>query len=315
MQNRLRLLPFILVFLFLSCLSCGKKGDPTLKSFEKPQAVKDLRAVHREGEIILTWSYPEAERAKLKGFLLEKSEGGVFLRTASLKNDAFEYRDREFKERAAYSFRIRALSLRDVMSDDSNILQVLPSPLPSPPSGLSYRLTKDSLEISWKGEGFGVLYDLFKTREKGIYPLSTVNKAPLSEPSFIDRIDTSAPVYYSVRAFVQTGIRDEGYPSEDLVVDPASFIPSRPTGLRFIPSDHGVYLTWDESDETWVKGYRIYRKRGGEPGFSAIGESTVPAFHDREPMAERSFYAVAAMGPVKESLQSDYVEIVKREEQ
>jgi predicted small lipoprotein YifL len=53
--------------------SCGKKGDPTLKTFEKPMPVKEIRAVHREDELIISWSYPAAEREKIKGFHIEKA--------------------------------------------------------------------------------------------------------------------------------------------------------------------------------------------------------------------------------------------------
>ncbi|MCI0469587.1 MAG: hypothetical protein L0Y62_05915 [Nitrospirae bacterium] len=55
--------------LFVS--ACGKKGDPTLKSFEKPETVKEIKAVQKENSLIMP-SKPEGLRLILldKGVIL-----------------------------------------------------------------------------------------------------------------------------------------------------------------------------------------------------------------------------------------------------
>ncbi len=66
---------FIFCLLFTAyCLlpSCGKKGDPTLKSYEKPEPPSGLRAIHRESEIILLWEFPKDKEITIKGFHLMK---------------------------------------------------------------------------------------------------------------------------------------------------------------------------------------------------------------------------------------------------
>src|SRR5512136_1101507 len=59
----------------LPCLTaCGAKGQPTLKSFEKPPAVAAIRAVHQEGEIVLTWDIPVEKQIILQSLEIERAE-------------------------------------------------------------------------------------------------------------------------------------------------------------------------------------------------------------------------------------------------
>src|SRR3989304_9471614 len=69
--SRSSLLPFLLIFCLL-IISCGKKGGPTLKLYEKPDAPSGLRAIHRESEILLFWDFPAGEELTIKGFQLMK---------------------------------------------------------------------------------------------------------------------------------------------------------------------------------------------------------------------------------------------------
>src|SRR3989337_3925789 len=69
--SRSSLLPFLLIFCLL-IISCGKKGEPTLKSYEKPDPPSNLRAIHRESEIILLWDFPKNKENTIKGFYLMK---------------------------------------------------------------------------------------------------------------------------------------------------------------------------------------------------------------------------------------------------
>ena len=299
--------------------SCGKKGDPTLKTFEKPMPVKEIRAVHREDELIISWSYPAAEREKIKGFYIEKAigdgqEAKGYKNIAFLKNDISQFVDKDFVIKKEYLYKIRVYSLRDVISDNSPIIKAMPKELPKPPAKLSYRVTNDSLEIAWQAigngqEAIGIRYNIYKSYEKGKYPASPLNNIPLTELFFKDRIETGRPVFYAIRSLLGTDIKDEGYPSEELEVNPESFVPSKPSNLKYVPSEKRVYLMWDENPEIWVKGYRIYRKKAAETEFRLIGESITPAFTDNEPLSSKTFYYITALGPKRESVLSDIAEV------
>jgi hypothetical protein len=60
-----------------------------------------------------------------------------------------------------------------------------------------------------------------------------------------------------------------------------------------------VFLYWDEPDESWVTGFRIYRKTEGKD-YLMIGETQTPGFTDMEPALTIRDYRLHAVGPVKE---------------
>ncbi|MEW6738662.1 MAG: fibronectin type III domain-containing protein [Nitrospirota bacterium] len=312
------LLALLLICSALFIISCGRKGDPTLKTFEKPIPVKEIRAVHREDELAISWSYPASERAKIKGFYIEKAEiksqeSGVqspeFKNITFLKNDISQFVDKDFKTKQEYFYRIRVYSLRDIISDESPILKIKPLPLPDRPTGLKYSVTKDSVVIKWDWVCAEFKYNIYKSYEKGKYPASPLNNIPLTATSFSDKVEKDKPAYYTLRALLDTNIKDEGYLSEELEVNPETFIPSQPHNLKYVPSEKKVYLMWDENPEVWIKGYRIYRKKGMETEFTLIGESTLPAFTDNEPLSSKRSYFITAVGPGKEGTPSETVEV------
>ena len=65
-----------------------------------------------------------------------------------------------------------------------------------------------------------------------------MNKAALGEPLFRDRLETGSPLYYVVAAS-DTAIKDEGFPSEVLEVDPGTFVPSKPSAFEICVCPEG----------------------------------------------------------------------------
>lgn len=282
-----------------------------MKSFEKPPPVTEIQVVHREDSLLISWTYPASERRRIKGFFIEREEadsGRGFERIASVDGEVLQFLDKGFETKREYLYRVRAHNLRDVLGDDGVSVKVVVADLPPIPGGLSYKVTGHSLEIRWEVLE-SVKYNIYRSYEKGTYPEAPLNKVPLTEAYFADKIVTERTVYYGVTALRDTAIRDEGFPSEALEVDPRSFVPAPPADLKYVPSEKVVYLMWKESPETWVRGYRVYRKGESEPGFRPVGESVVPAFRDNEPLVMKTFYAVTSLGPEKESVPSESVEV------
>ena len=293
-------------------VSCGKKGPPTLTTFEKPSTVRDIRVVHREDQLIISWSYPAAGREAVKGFYIEKAEAGEgkpFRNLVFLRSDSSQFVDKDFAAGKKYLYRMRAYSLRNILSDESRVIEAAPVELPPPPAGLSYKVTKDSIEVTWDRVSASALYNIFRSYEKGKTPASPVNKTPLKDPSFKDRVEAEKVVYYTVRSLLDTVIRDEGYPSGELEVTPEAFVPSPPSHLKYVPSEKKTYLMWDENPETWVKGYRVYRKKLSDRGFVLAGETVTPAFADPGPVAAKTYYYITAVGPKEEGAPSETLEI------
>lgn len=306
--NLARLMAMVTVGL-LVFTGCGQKGKPTMKSFEKPSPVTDMRAYHRDGKITISWSYARQGKITVKGFYVERAVGQAPFETiAFLRYDANKYIDDKFEVGKEYRYKIRVYSLRNVISDESPELKVNPVRLPESPKGLSFRLTNDSVEITWERVADGVSYIIYRGGERGKCDSVLVNVKPIEETVFKDVVNATQPVFYSIRSIVRTTIINEGAPSECLEVNPQSFLPSNPLDVRFVKTEDKLYLSWKENPETWLKGYRVYEKKGTGQ-FIPVAEVPIPLFVDEQPINTRIFFYVTAVGPLKESSPSETVSV------
>lgn len=298
---------FFCFLLFASCLlflslSCGKKSPPTLKGYEIPQAPSGLFAIHREDSIILSWSYPDSLRQSLKGFHVFRQKDGSFAKIAFIANDKGLFIDKDFREDNTYRYKVITESMKGISGDDSNIITVMPRTLPPPPSDIRFEIKSDSIFLSWKSYAEGVCYNIYKTTEKDRYGEAALNREPVCGASFKDSsLSPDKTVYYSMRALLKTEIKNEGYASRELEINPSHFVPSPPSDMRIVSGDGKAYLLWEASPESWTRGYRIYRKIDGEPDFKMIGEVKAPAFTDMENIDKNAWYMIRALGPILES--------------
>jgi len=297
---------FLLLIICLTLVSCGKKGPPTLKAYEKPETPINLTAIHREDKIILSWSHTD-KRKNLNGFHVFKSEGGEFKNIAFVAAGRYSYEDTDFKTGVSYRYKIIAQTLKNVFSDDSNAITVKPEAVPPAPKDLSAQVGNNALNISWKDSGNGIFYNIYKTSDKGKYGLNPMNNEPLKTSSYTDNLELTKPVYYTVRAILTAGIRHEGPPSNEIEVNPSDFTPSKPRGLQTITAEDKTVITWEENPETWTTKYRVYRKTAEAEGFKLVAEPFTPTFTIREKTGKKHTYRITAVGPIKESPPSESV--------
>lgn len=302
-------LPSLLIFCIL-IISCGKKGDPTLKSYEKPDAPSNLRAMHRESEILLFWDFPKGKELAIKGFQLMKSEKKDFEKVAFFEPYKRSYTDTDFKIGSKYKYEIVSENLREILSNDSNIIEVIPEEPPLPPEKLSFKIEFNFLTLAWGSAGDDILYNIYKSHKKGIYSLTPINKEPVKETSFKDSFDVEKIAFYTIRSLRGGVIRNEGPASEELEVNPSDFVPSAPEELQAVIQADKVYLIWKEVPETWVTGYRVYREIDKTAGYQAIGETPIPVFIDQEEPVTKRNYRVNALGPSKEGPSAEIKDVV-----
>ncbi len=305
----------IICIIALLAASCGKKGEPTLKAFEKPATVENIKALHRDNNIYISWQYPASKRSKIRGCQILRSDGADsnYRELAFLKTDEALYVDKDFTAGIEYYYKLRCLSLKDVYSDYSDVIKVAPLTLLSIPKEISFITTNDSIKIQWQHIS-DAHYNIYKSYQKGIYTFSPLNSSLLKENFYIDKIYTEAIVYYTVRSHRGTEIRDESPPSEELGVNPADFVPSAPSGLIYVPLEKKIYLLWNENPELWIKGYKVYRKTASEREFILIGDTLTPVFAESMPPDAKTNYYVTAVGPKKESRPSEMLLIDIRQE-
>lgn len=317
-EVRAALIAGLLIALFL-LPSCGRKGMPTVKTFEKPAPVQQAKAFHRGDELIISWEYPRDQRQKISGFRIGKTEedSGVTREAEVLPQDAAEFADRDFEPGKRYTYFILPVNRRGIPSDEAVSLSVSPRRLPPPPAGLTFSPRSEALELRWTPVDVAlqkVRYNVYKSAKMGEYGRTPVNPKPLGEPLFTDTLDMNAKVYYTVRSLLDTETGDEGRPSAEITVNPETFVPSPPSGLQFVPSPDDVVLMWQGNPEAWVGGYRIYRQREGEKGFTRVGGSITPAFRDPGTVKVKTRYYITAEGPGQESRPSPVVETMPLQE-
>jgi hypothetical protein len=290
-------------------ISCGKKGDPTLKAYEKPSAPGAFRALHREEAIFLFWNYPKDDEPSIDGFVLLKSKPGDSEEVIQIEKEHRSYVDTDIALQTEYTYTIFSKNLKGVMSDTGKI-SVLPSEVPLAPEPVSFQLGNNMLKLSWSSTGDSVVYNVYKSSKSEQYGFTPVNVEPISTTYFSDKLDTKKPVYYIVRSLRAGPLRDEGPASEEIKITPADFIPSAPVHLQAVQTKGLIRLIWKEPPETWITSYKIYRKGEKENEYQYIGLSSTPTFLDPDNQLKKRNYRVTAVGPVSEGLPAELENVV-----
>jgi fibronectin type 3 domain-containing protein len=303
------LLLSLLLSLLLLLSSCGKKGPPTLASYEKLPAPGPISAYHREGAITISWAFPKDEEDMTDGFIVLRASDGTFERLAFLQSDKRSYADSDFRTGEHYRYKVVSRNLRGILSDDSNVLAVTPLHPPPPPNEISFAIKGTSVILSWQNEGKDIRYNVYKNINNGSQTPSLVNDSPLSVNSFTDAFEMDRIVCYSLRSVVQSDVVNEGPPSAEVEVDPFALVPPQPEGLKAFPAPDRVILYWEASPESWVMGFNVYRKIGDGP-YALIGHTQIPTFVDITQPSTKRDYMVRAVGPRKEGPAAEVKNII-----
>ncbi len=239
-----------------------------------------------------------------------KSKDDGFERIAIIERDRRTYVDNNLQEGKEYKYKLYSQSLKGIFSNESNTLSIIPLETPPPPEKISYEIENDSLIIKWEKVNKEFFYNVYKSHKKSNFGLNPLNREPLQEPFFLDKLDTNRIVYYTVRSLRGGSIRHEGKSSIEIKIDPSGLIPSKPEGLEAIAKDDGVYLIWKEPPEPWISGYKIYRKNESDDDYVFIGKTQIPTFVDKDKPLSRRNYRVAALGPVREGPFAEIKDII-----
>jgi hypothetical protein len=299
-KNIFFLIPLLAIFACCLCISCGKKGDPTLKSYKKPDTPEALRVIHREATLYILWDFPKSGENLLQGFVLMKSDESGAFKNVEIAYDKRSYLDTEFMVGSEYRYTIISKSHKGVTSRDSPAVTVRPAAVPPPPADITFRADLESVILQWSPSGEHIRYNVYRRKSGEEYGFMPVNATPLTVNSFRDSFDISRSVHYQIRSLAGHSAWDEGAPSAEINVDPKDFVPSAPQNLHAVNWDGGVQLIWREPPEPWITGYRVYRGTDKEQGYLLIGGTQTPAYFDREALQGKRTYRVSAVGPAKE---------------
>jgi len=297
------------VLLTATVFGCGKKGDPTLKSYEKPETPSNVTVVHREDAIFIKWAYAPAKENLIAQFIVLRSAGSDFEKLSHIEKEKRVYIDKDFKVGSTYEYKVISQNFRGVYSDDSALVSAAPVQVPLPPAKLSYTVSGNMTTIVWEQTTRGNLFNVYRSTEKGKYGMKPINQEPLLEPRFKDSFSVNSVYHYTVRSLTNSSIRDEGPASEEITVTAADLVPPMPLSLQAFPLTDKVILSWKEVDELWVTGFNVYRNTGNGD-FVLLGKTQTPTFLDPEPPVSKRDYRVTATGTAKEGPAAEIKNII-----
>lgn len=264
-----------LLALFVLVTSCGKKGDPTLIAYAKPQAVTCSPIEVLANTATVKWDYVGKDLTRLKGFIIEISNTADF-QALKVSQVPAETKSLQDNITGARYYRIKAVNKKGISSDYCYVgFDSIPA-LASVQK-LTATNTGSFNTISWQAVADASSYRVYKTKRQG----EILKVFETTQNQLLDDTLPLNDVYYSVQAVKTHGqavFHSEASPAQ------AVSIPLQTVkGLKATSDTSHVYLSWDEVEH--AEGYKIYRKLSTEADFIAIAVSTVPTFIDT-PQAE-----------------------------
>lgn len=277
MREKRIILILFSVALFLTALSCGKKGDPIPRGLPIPEDIKDLSGEVKDGVLFLSFSIPKSNKdgteiKNLEGFRVYKGCGGcigAFELFRDIKIDAgqgftlFGGRlylfDDDLKKGQSYSYKVIPYTKAMVRGDESNIFSITWEATPGPPSGLKVKEDDESVELEWKKEE-GLLYNIYR-RDNDVYPLFPINDRPLVSPAFKDTgLINNKRYTFEIRAVKEkNGILWEGEGAKIEATPMDKTPPNIPIDVKAEKRGKIVALTWRQQTDKDLKGYYVYR--------------------------------------------------------
>lgn len=293
----------VLVLIFILAIftaSCGRKADPTMEDYIAPSSVENVTATFADNTITIQWSYPEKQKSSIAGFNIEKKTSeGEFINFQFVTPDVSFIQDKDFQFDKTYTYRITAANKKGIYSKPA-LLTITPLKLRKP-ENLTYFVTDEGVMLKWSYSD-SLSYNIYRfDKDKLLKRGGSENKF------FIDDIrnlpDDIKELHYFIRAFMsKDNLYIEG-DAEEIKIPLEKFIPEKVNSVVCSVTENGVYISWKENKERWIKGYRVYRKTALSEDFTLIAETKIPFFFDGEYKKGDHLsisYKITAVGPAVE---------------
>ncbi|MCX8026397.1 MAG: hypothetical protein N3A62_00885 [Thermodesulfovibrionales bacterium] len=305
----------LFLVLIIGVSGCGKKTQPSLKPYEPPPSVKTFYAIMFEDSIIINWDYHPKDRERLEGFIIKRSYDNkkTEFKVSAVSN---QFIDTDIKEKEVYKYSIYGVNKRGITGLPSNEISVKVCPMPNEKIHPNYRVYNDYIEIIWDAPSStkwdsdcpsNFTYNIYKSDYKDNPSSTPINPKTIKNTSFKLEIPKEEVSYYHIRPVVETNIIQIGKVSNPLTISLSDLIPSKIEGIKHATAENRIFITWKESPETWVKGYKVYRMFA-DGIFKEIAFVNTPVFTEMA-TEKLNHYKISAVGPQKEGIQSDIITI------
>jgi len=283
--------------LLLLTTGCGKKAPPVPWETVVPKRIVDLEAISREGRLLLQWTFPKENTDKsiltdLAGFHILRSEGvligeeckGCGEKAKVVYEMKFNSKDEmqgkkmsvffeDQEPRKVYAYQVISINRRGYPSSPSNPVSVYWDFPPQAPRGVKGERGDKRVDLSWEPmEGIRG-YHIYRRSEEGVFPLTPLNREPLTMTEFVDlNVENEKRYFYTIRAVRRIAKTDiEGKGSLEIPVTPTDLLPpDSPVGLVAIPLKNGIELNWKRNQDPDLLGYHVYRREPGESKFKKL---------------------------------------------
>ncbi len=301
---------------------CGLKTDPVPPGAVIPAAIDDLAFRLDEKGVNLSWTYPPLSIQgaaidnirEFKVFKAARKEvdycpecplnyNVVFSVNAARLKPArhVKFSDVDLQSGYHYFYMVQSHSGWNIHSHDSNQVDFIwHSPL-SAPHDLQAEAGDHLVTLDWQPPatladgtpvpeitGYLVSRSPDGKKFKDISPL-------IRENSFVDgSVDNGVDYFYKIKAIAREG--DTVYPglsSEAVTIRPVdSTPPAPPLQVRCVRTAAEVRIFWENSPETDISAYKVYRRLADEPRAQLLGETSGAShtFVDKNPPAEGTWY-------------------------
>jgi len=290
--------------------SLPKKSTVFAGTYEhkgKPFAPVAVTARGTANGNIIRWQYPHQGAA---GFYVYRIEGNRPMQLSSLI-DATDSVNYSFTDNAAlqehrfYSYMIRAISVSNVMSDNSDTVEAQSlagnrmSP-PSSPLNVSASLNENIVSLFWTDlkEGDESIAGYLVIRKKqGTGKTDTLRTAK----NFIadKNVETNSSYVYQVIALNTYGAK--GAPSQPVSIMIPGDVVLPPAALRASALKEGIAISWERPEHGEAYSYNVYRyTQGNEPKLVGNAKNAASFTDKTATRGELYFYKVRSANDSKQ---------------
>lgn len=299
----------LIVFLLLFLLTaCGRKMDPNLDDYLQPEPVPKLTLSATYEKILISWSYPEKEKAKIESFLIERESKGEKKTLGYYNKETTFLEDKDFTFGETYKYSIFAIRPKGIYSKPTEAA-ITPQKLPEV-ENITYKITPEGAMLSWNAQN-SLTYNIYRINQKG----ERVKIGSTEKNFFLDELLYGNIIIYKENSqseipyIITTSQSSESAYLEskgmEIKVPIESFLPTKPEEVFWSVNEQGVYISWRENKERWIKGYKIYIKTADENSYTLIGETMIPFFFDAQyninNIKSPLYYKITSEAPLKES--------------
>ncbi len=328
---------------------CGRKGDPFLGVPLGPSKVRQLTAVGRPAEIVLSWQAPrdntdDSDLLDLGGFRIYRAQSSFadYCRSCPRRYELlfdyeyrgpsgqkperrmYQYRDSAVAPGTVYEYRLQAYNAAGAAGPAPEPVAVHYDAAPRPPQDVALERSGRLIVLGWqKVSGLAdgraaediAGYNVYRRLDTEEYA-APLNAAPVAEPRFEDIPPAYDTVYYysvrAVRRIEQSVLESDGAPEIRLAyLDMTP--PEPPRFLTAIAQPEGVLLKWMAKSEKGFAGYHVYRRTAGAGQFKRLnaGLLTENSWVDTTAVRRQRYeYAVSAVDDSKSANESAFGETV-----